>query len=768
MRIGIDYRMLGMGAVTVNRGMGRYTQQQLREVLRLDQDNEYLLLCRKNSDTTAILDEIREARNVRISFMPALSSITDRDPNDPEIAFRLAAEYQEWLDDQKLDIYHATTPFLLGDLVLPFLDVCPLVATHYDLIPFIYEDRYFGSDCASVSKAVYMRALRFLAGADQIIAISNHVRQEAMTYLAFPEDRTSVAYPVADPVFKRLPESQRKKVVAALRKRLGFDGDYFFSVSHFHHSKNLEMLFAAYGSLPQEIRRRTPLVLTCHLLPAEQAMVKQWAKKAAIEEDLILAGLVTDEELVGLYNSALAIVHPSRYEGFGLPVLEAMKCGAPVITTTAASLPEVAGKAALLVDPDDAEGLTAAMEKLAGSAELREKIRIEGLEHAKRFSPRQLGEATLKSYRRAVRTPRRRVNRRPRIAMWTPVPPQRTGIADYSAELLKPLSKRAAVEVFIDDGVSPDLDLLDDCLVHHHSAFERRQKREPFDMIIHQMGASFFHLYIEEAITKYGGVVVLHDLTWGFVRHAVASLSGDLKAFEHELRDLEGPQALSDFNSAKTMPQPELTRALQDLFNSHFMLGPIVDSTLAQIVHMPEAARDLGDRYPKARPLTVPMGVEDPRQSLSQGGWNGARARLGLQDNDFMVGTFGIVDPVKRIDKLIEAIAWLHNHDSDCGVKLVVVGSPVTEEYSRELKEKTRKFGVTEHVLFLGPGFTEGDGSTAPGIRCGRKSAFPFSQANVGHTHAWRGRRQASDHHQCGTLAFSSKRVRHPYSARRE
>jgi len=702
MRVGIDYRMLGMGALTVNRGMGRYTQQQLREVLRFDQDNEYLLLCREHSDTTAILDEILEAPNVKISFMPSLASFDDRDPNGPEIAFRLAAEYQEWLEDQQLDLYHATTPFLLGDLVLPFLDVCPLVATHYDLIPFIYQNQYFGTDSASVSRLAYMRALRFLAGADQIIAISNHVRQEAMTYLAVPEDRITVAYPVADPVFRRLRDGQRKTAIADLRKRLNLNGDYFLTVSHYHHSKNLKTLFAAYGGLPQALRRRIPLVLTCSLLPVEQDQVRQWAGKAGIEEDLVISGLVTDDELVGLYNSSLAYIHPSRYEGFGLPVLEAMRCGAPVITTTAASLPEVAGDAATLVDPDDAEGLTAAMEEIAGSAELREKIRVEGLDHAKHFSPRQLGKATLESYRKAVSTPRRRANRRPRIAMWTPVPPQHTGIADYSAELLKPLSRNADVEVFVDDGVMPDLDLLDLCLVHHHSAFERRHRWKPFDVVIHQMGASLFHLYIEKGLKKYGGVAVLHDLTWGFVRNAVAWNRGDVASLEREIRELEGSQALSDYSRIKTMPQPELTRALREFFNHHFMLGPIVDSTTAQIVHMPEAARDLNSRYPEARPVTIPMGVEDPRESLSHSGWNGARARLGLEHGDFMVGAFGIVDPVKRIDKLIEAIAWLHDHDSDCGVKLVVVGSPATEEYFRELKEITRKFGVTEHVLFLG------------------------------------------------------------------
>ena len=153
------------------------------------------------------------------------------------------------------------------------------------------------------------------------------------------------------------------------------------------------------------------------------------AAEAGIADDIVMTGVVSDTELCGLYNRATVVVHPSRYEGFGLPIVEAMACGAPVVTTTSSSMPEAAGDAGILVDPDDVAGFTTAIAHLARDPCLRGELRDRGFEQVKRFSPRQLADATLRSYEAAARPAPAASSDRLRLAVWTPLPPAQSGIA---------------------------------------------------------------------------------------------------------------------------------------------------------------------------------------------------------------------------------------------------------------------------------------------------------------------------------------------------
>lgn len=450
MRIGVDYRMLSAGRVTVNRGMGRYTQQQLREVLRLDSENEYVLLAREDGDVGAILPEIRTAPNVSLALMPQRTATVD-ELNEPANLLRSAEDYQAWVAAQRLDLYHAATPFLITDVVLSRFDVCPYVVTHYDLIPLIFSDRYFPPRGGEKHRERYARTLGMIRGADRFIAISEFVRREAVQYLGVPPSRIDVAYPVADPCFRPLAEEQREALIRDLRRRLGFAGEFLLCVSHLHHAKNLPCLLSGYARLAPALRRRFPLVVTCDVRPVDRVTLERWVARHGIEEDVVFTGFVSDQELVGLYNSAALVVHPSRYEGFGLPVLEALRCGAPVVTTTSASLPEVAGAAAVLVDAERPQAFTAVLADLLADPARRREMRARALVRAAAFCDEALGRATLACYRRALDEAAAPRPRRPRIALWTPLPPQRSGVADYSAELLREMAQWAADQAVLEE-----------------------------------------------------------------------------------------------------------------------------------------------------------------------------------------------------------------------------------------------------------------------------------------------------------------------------
>jgi glycosyltransferase involved in cell wall biosynthesis len=709
MRIGIDYRLLSSGRSAVHRGMGRYTQQQLREVLRLDERNEYVLFCREDTDRSAILPEIAGAPNVSIALLPPLAGRRGEHLNRPQHFLAAAAELERAVEERGLDLFHATTPGRLDDLVPPRWDACPLVATHYDLIPLIYPDKYFHAAVDPNLWHDYHRALRLVRGADRLIAISGHVRREAVEYLGVPAERIDVAWPVADPCFRQLPEDERERVLAPLRARCGLEGGFVLAVSHLHHAKNLPALLDAWRLLPAAVRRAFPLVLACDLEPGDAATVRAWAEERGIADGLVLTGFVADEELVALYNAAAVFVHPSRYEGFGLPVLEAMKCGAPVIAGNASSLPEVVGGAGLLFDPEDPADLARAITTLAGDAGLRRELGEKALARAAGFRPEDLGRATLAAYEKTLTPspspatpspPPRERGERLHLALFTPVPPQKSGIADYSAELLREMVGWADVELFVDDGIAPQPGLFELAPVYPFRELERRMARRRFDAILYQMGASFFHLYMVESILKHPGIITFHDLTWGFVLHRLRSLCGDAAELPLEVAASDGEGAAQALRLAEAGPPEGLAARLEELFDHTPVLRTLVAASRAQILHMPRAAEELARRYPEARPFAFPMGVEDPRRSLPASGWNGAPARFGIPAGAFLIGLFGVADPVKRIESVLRALARVAGELPEAFV--AVVGAFYDPGYQERLRRLAAELGIEGRVLFTG------------------------------------------------------------------
>lgn len=509
-----------------------------------------------------------------------------------------------------------------------------------------------------------------------------------------------MAYPIADPAFRVLSPEAVQKSLCGLRDRTRLPGTFILSVTHLHHSKNIETLLSAYGRLSPRLRQELALVIACHLTEAETEMIRWLASQRGIAEEVIITGLVTDDELVALYNAATLVIHPSRYEGFGLPVLEAMQCGAAVITTTASSLPEVGGDAVVLVDAEDDQEMADVIEALYMEPARREAMKYCGLQQVKKFSPDQLGQNTLDSYHQARQPCPQpdRAGRRPRIALWTPLPPQRSGISDYSVELLAPLARLYDIEVFVDDGYLPSMELWHRYVVEHYQAFERRHAQDPFDVVVYQMGASFYHWYMYEALQKWQGLVVLHDLTWGFVLHAYHSNSQRLRDFRRELLDMEGPQALREFESAERQSADPSDPVFDSFFDRHYMLKRIMEQGLAVMVHMDLAKREVEKLYRHSRVYHVPMGVEDPWRGRPTLKPDLIREQLGLSRTAFVAGVFGIVHRVKRVDVCLEAFHQVLDKQPDA--RLWIVGEPLDPAYMDQLQARMSGLGIGQHLYF--------------------------------------------------------------------
>jgi len=265
--------------------------------------------------------------------------------------------------------------------VLPLVHPLPAVVTVHDL-----GYRYF-PETHPLSQRLYLDwATRFSArSAARVIADSLATQNDLVRFYSIPPEKVAVVYPGRD-------ESLRRVDPAAVRAKYNLPGGYLLHVGTLQPRKNLLRLIEAYGALRFTFYAEPPALVLAGRPGWLSSPILAQAKKFP---DIRLLDYVPDEDLAGLYSGAAAFVFPSLYEGFGFPVLEAMACGAPVICSNTSSLPEIAGDAALLVDPADTAALAAAITRLLSDAELRAALVAKGYEQVKNFSWAKAARATL-------------------------------------------------------------------------------------------------------------------------------------------------------------------------------------------------------------------------------------------------------------------------------------------------------------------------------------------------------------------------------------
>ncbi len=232
----------------------------------------------------------------------------------------------------------------------------------------------------------------------QFLAASEFTKGELCRHCGIGPDRVHVTYQAARAAFR--PHSPEQ--IAETRSRLGVPERFLLFVGTLEPRKNVTGLLDAYGRLPASLRRECPLLVAgAWGWKAEQ--LREKLAERSLAEHVRLLGYMHDEQLACLYSACAALVWPSFYEGFGLPPLEAMACGAPVIVSNAASLPEVAGEAGILLEPNDVDAWSGAMRRVVEEPELRAELSTRGLAQAARFTWAQFVQKTCAAYEAALR-----------------------------------------------------------------------------------------------------------------------------------------------------------------------------------------------------------------------------------------------------------------------------------------------------------------------------------------------------------------------------
>ena len=371
MRIAIDAHSIGTGLG----GNESYATNLIEALAEIDQTNRYTLYVTR-----------KEAVDRFTNRWPNFS-VRSTLPHTPivRIPLILSAELRR----QPVDVLHV-------QFTAPPFSPCPVVVSIHDL-SFEHLPETFKWRSRNQLKATVRRSARAAA---RVIALSEHARQDIIeTYGLAADHVRTIPLAASDRFHPVTDEDELKRV----RQTYGIEGEYILTVGAIQPRKNLARLIAAYARLrksrPEVNLPKLVFVGKCAWLFEETLRT---IKELQVTESVILTGYVPENDLPALYSGALCFVYPSYFEGFGLPPLEAMKCGAPVITGNRTSLPEVVGDAGLLVDPFDVDALGAAINRLISNSELRAELTTKGLERAKLFDWRETARQTLAVYQEAV------------------------------------------------------------------------------------------------------------------------------------------------------------------------------------------------------------------------------------------------------------------------------------------------------------------------------------------------------------------------------
>jgi glycosyltransferase involved in cell wall biosynthesis len=656
-----------------NRGIERYTLNLMaalagaRPAWRIELvENEHLIP----------IDRVRASGLATRSFRPPLPA------HQPPLEVN-ERYYADWLTAQAADVLlfpsffdeHALVPHFTGPRSRFF-------AVLHDLIPLLFPAQYLEE---AWKLAFYGGRFRRLLAVDGILANSQATAGDVRNLGGAQLPELTVIAGAPDPDFAPLAEAELARQRQRLGQKFNLERPFILYVAGHDFRKNVSGALRGYAALDAGERRQVDLVVACHLTRELRTELAQLGERLGVLDSLCLPGYVTDEELRALYQLCRVFYFPSLYEGLGLPVLEALRCGAPVVASNRSSIPEFAGPLSWLADPERPSDLAAALR--AALAEPYASRRQERMAFAEQFRWERSGERACRALEASARTLVPAMRRR-RVAWVSPMPPALSGIADYSADLIGPLSEGYEIDLVLD----PRAPLVTAELARRHtvilgSELPARDDASPFDLFVFQLGNSHYHTYMLDLLGRFRGLVVLHDYTLGgLVLSAIedgvwpATLAEELAA--------AGESRLAEAVRSGAIPEP--VAAQQAALNRRVLAA--AGMVLVHSAWTWERVRQMVDGpvawVPQA---ALPPRLKTPEQE---------RRRLGLPGGWFVVATIGSVHPAKRIESLLRAVHALPEPLRVATLVVIVGYAPSDQEAT--LLALARELGMADRVRLVG------------------------------------------------------------------
>lgn len=370
MRIGVLVLMAGREAG----GPETYEVEMLRALAQIDHENEYVVYCTGEEAPRAIGVQ---QENVRYHVLQ---------PGSRAISLTLSLPAQ--LIKDGIDFLHSTfTP--------PPFAVRPEVLTVHCLSSFVHPEFYSPLVAWRLNSLLRIGMRR----AQCVLCVSQSTADDVHQRFGVGRERLAVAHNGVSAQFEPVaPKIARDRV----RRELNIDGPYALFVGKLEPRKNVTRLLEAFAMFRRETKSETRLVLAGNRTAVTPAIDAQIAR-LGLQDAVVRPGYAPTELLASLYSGARMFLLPSLWEGFGIPIVEAMACGTPVLTSSVTCLPEIAGDAAVIVDPESVASIADGIARLDGSEELRRTLSARGLERARLFTWENSARSTLAAYQRMTR-----------------------------------------------------------------------------------------------------------------------------------------------------------------------------------------------------------------------------------------------------------------------------------------------------------------------------------------------------------------------------
>ena len=577
-------------------------------------------------------------------------------------------------------IFHALSPF---ELDVPIQQLWPreasrsgmrLVVTLYDLIPELFPETYLQDPG---QRRRYRARRELVRAADHVLTLSQSAADDAVNLLGIPDERVTVIGAAPAETFR--PAADRAKTLTEIRRQIPRLAERFLVYNGaVEPRKNMEALLEAFAELPAEVRSGWQLVLVCRLSQSERNHFDVRSRELNLGDHLLLTGFVPDEQLVSLYQTAELVVYPSLYEGYGLPVAEALACGAAVIASSTSSLPELVAPDATF-DPRSRAGIAEALSHALSDSSFRDGLR--DWARSRHQSWDAVASSALRVYEQLLAlpgSPSSRWRARPLIAFVSPLPPARSGVADYTARLTGGFGEMADVHLFADGDETP-MGLPKAAAL---SSYDKAHGGYEAKVLV--LGNSEFHA---------GALKLLR------VNHEDALV----QAHDAKLTDLylHGEARGAVPEGARTVVAdlyPDLQLKTGD--SQRVLQGAAKDGALMtrEIVTLArEVLATSGEAADMIRQDCEP--VHKSKVAIWDFAYAGAVERDASGVEGGLVCSFGVINPVKAPDTVIRSFAEMKKHGA--ADRLALVG-PISIELEGELQDLALCLGVNDSTVFTG------------------------------------------------------------------
>lgn len=670
-----------LGPMSKNRGIGNYALSQFITMINTDKKNNYFFI--NFFEDFKLTDYIREHSNFKETYF-----YCGKDNfllNNSEYEDIVGDIIKNYIKDNNIDLFYITSPFESSFPIYnkKWFDNVAVVATVYDIIPYVFKDKYLAD---KNTYKWYMKCVDMLKWVDKCLVISKSVKDDMIKYLNFDKDKIEVIYGAVNEIFKKIEIDENDK--SNLLSKFGIKDEFVMCTGGDDERKNIGGLIEAYSKMNRELTNKYQLVIVCKLTKDSISRYTDIAYKNGVNGRVIFTNFVTNDELLTLYNLACLVAFPSKYEGFGLPVVEAYACGTPVLTSNNSSLGEIAEGAAILVDPFNLKDITRGLTEALSKIDLNDLI-LKGFKRLELYQWKNVAEIAVDEINK-MDVQKTDDCERKRIAFFSPLPPIESGISDYSVDILNELSKYFDIDVYIDDSYKPCCDFGFNINIYNHKNY--KSKSSMYFDVIYQVGNSEYHMYMWDYIKEHRGTVVLHDYNLhGVAQFAALHKKNNEKLYREYLQYDFASEIVDDY--LQELHDGKTNIKIYEMEINSFL----INFANKIIVHSDEAREKLIRKDIHRNVLTIPSyaKLEPLRNNLE------IKHRMGM-GNDIIIASFGHIHETKRVIPILKAFNKLIQQNNN--VKYYFVGKldnsikPYFETFIKEncLEDKIFVTGYTD------------------------------------------------------------------------